>query len=695
MSSTDPNEEALRLKYAEPRKFGNLKLVMNNGIPQEGCTVVWGNTLYNVNVYQEEAEKLKKKIELKKKHADRIKINGDKYSVIKEFLIELSDSEEDDIDSATEGFDEEDGEEDDLELNDDYDFLSSLSKHGESSSYFGSFEPNQLVVVKDIPKPPIKDDEILIKSVAGVIEDVGSKVQGFAKGDTVSTFITDTPKIEQPSNLESTTIQSFEGAASVNLGLYYGLTVVTTASQRTTIVSKIQKVGKIKFALDIISTPETFQKTYEATENSPEVYLDSLSGLDFTLVKEKDVFNQHYVQTPELIKDFEKWCKKLCLNSLGNGSFGTVELAKFNSRSTLLYPLEDSKCNLSNLVAIKTMKKKLPLLLEYANVKEIYEMFIDDIQYQLHISMEALNQNLYQLIRSRRNIKFSPVTLKSILSQLLCAIRHIHKWNYFIVTHVSNTKPYTAYVSTRWYRSPEILLRQKWYSRPIDIWAFGAVAVEIANFVPLFPGSNEFDQIWKILRILGSPYVPEPNTINANYVVPLGGYWNDAVYLANKLGLKLPAEPGMNIEDVIQHPDANALQDVIQGCLKWDPIARADANELAKMPYFKETIAMMDSHFESESLSVNATLNKKLMVPAKTQRNVSTLDEFPIYQDLDDGYENYFDEYIGVDQGEKNSEGNDGYKLISRPWMTKVKDLIGTRESFTTFSMESEEVANL
>ena len=102
--------------------------------------------------------------------------------------------------------------------------------------------------------------------------------------------------------------------------------------------------------------------------------------------------------------------------------------------------------------------------------------------------------------------------------------------DYGLARHVSNIKPYTAYVSTRWYRSPEILLRQKWYSRPIDIWAFGAVAVETANFVPLFPGSNELDQIWKILKILGTPFVPEPKAINASYVVPLGGYWTEALF---------------------------------------------------------------------------------------------------------------------------------------------------------------------
>lgn len=158
MSSTNPNEEALKLKYKEiaelkaaiaqkqalkkrqevhaariqkrsqynnlrnsysqSRKFGNLKLVMNNGSQVNGSSSETtsegyvsvnsssGKTLYNVNVYHQEAERLKMKIELKKQQVkeakrirrlkakiardrtkyigcDRIKINGDKYSVVK------------------------------------------------------------------------------------------------------------------------------------------------------------------------------------------------------------------------------------------------------------------------------------------------------------------------------------------------------------------------------------------------------------------------------------------------------------------------------------------------------------------------------------------------------------------------------------------------------------------------------------
>lgn len=48
--------------------------------------------------------------------------------------------------------------------------------------------------------------------------------------------------------------------------------------------------------------------------------------------------------------------------------------------------------------------------------------------------------------------------------------------------------PFTDYVSTRWYRAPEILLRSPEYNAPIDIFALGAIMAELFTMRPLFPG---------------------------------------------------------------------------------------------------------------------------------------------------------------------------------------------------------------
>ena len=120
-----------------------------------------------------------------------------------------------------------------------------------------------------------------------------------------------------------------------------------------------------------------------------------------------------------------------------------------------------------------------------------------------------------------------------------------------------------------------------------------------------------------------TPFVPEPKAINASYVVPLGGYWTEALFLTNKLGIKLPDESGMSIEDIVQHPDSLALIEVIQSCLKWDPLARADATEIAKMQYFKESITMMDTYFETDTVSMNTALNKLAGIPIHLHENYS------------------------------------------------------------------------
>ena len=63
--------------------------------------------------------------------------------------------------------------------------------------------------------------------------------------------------------------------------------------------------------------------------------------------------------------------------------------------------------------------------------------------------------------------------------------------DYGLAREIRSRPPYTDYVSTRWYRAPEVLLRSPYYSAPIDIFAMGAIMAELYTLRPLFPGSSE------------------------------------------------------------------------------------------------------------------------------------------------------------------------------------------------------------
>lgn len=357
------------------------------------------------------------------------------------------------------------------------------------------------------------------------------------------------------------------------------------------------------------------------------------------------------------------------IGTLGSGSFGSVTLAKARPQlvgtmlkemaqcpGTMLYPLSIYYRAATDLVAIKTMTKQLKRPQDYSKVKEIHfilsvnshfnlvqimDIFIDRTSLRLHIVMETMDQNLYQLMKSRKNIVFSPRTLKSILTQLLAAILHIHRHLFFhrdvkpenilvmqaqtfygksnvppsqrdhpyivkladygLARHVQNPKPYTAYVSTRWYRSPEILLRQSSYSFPVDLWAFGCVAVECATFIPLFPGSNELDQTDRVARFLGSP---QPLSDGRS---SFGGTWDDALPLAKKLQFRIDTKAGGScLDNVIFRNDFSPKErseffEVVRSCLTWDPYKRITAVSLAHIGYFRNTI--VDTKINKENVN--------------------------------------------------------------------------------------------
>ncbi|CAO3588214.1 unnamed protein product [Absidia cylindrospora] len=68
--------------------------------------------------------------------------------------------------------------------------------------------------------------------------------------------------------------------------------------------------------------------------------------------------------------------------------------------------------------------------------------------------------------------------------------------------HEAN-KIYT-YIQSRFYRSPEVLLGLQ-YTGAIDMWSAGCIVAELFLGIPLFPGNSEYNQLRRIIDMLGMP----------------------------------------------------------------------------------------------------------------------------------------------------------------------------------------------
>lgn len=67
-----------------------------------------------------------------------------------------------------------------------------------------------------------------------------------------------------------------------------------------------------------------------------------------------------------------------------------------------------------------------------------------------------------------------------------------------------------SYVQTRYYRSPETVLRLPWNEK-IDIWSLGCVAAELHHGYPLFPAQDEKELVGMWQRVLGP--LPRDETV--------------------------------------------------------------------------------------------------------------------------------------------------------------------------------------
>ncbi|XP_073796150.1 serine/threonine-protein kinase MAK isoform X7 [Danio rerio] len=280
------------------------------------------------------------------------------------------------------------------------------------------------------------------------------------------------------------------------------------------------------------------------------------------------------------------------LKQLGDGTYGSVLMGKSNESGELVaikrmkrkfYSWEECM----NLREVKSLKK-----LNHANVVKLKEVIRENDH--LYFVFEYMKENLYQLMKDRENKMFTENEIRNIMFQVLSGLAFVHKHGFFhrdmkpenllcmgpelvkiadfgLAREIRSRPPYTDYVSTRWYRAPEVLLRSPVYSSPIDIWAVGCIMAELYTLRPLFPGNSEVDEIFKICQVLGTVKKSD---------------WPEGHQLASAMNFRFPQCVPTPLKTLIPNATNEAL-DIMRDLLQWDPKKRPSAVKALRYPYFQ------------------------------------------------------------------------------------------------------------
>ncbi|KAM6900769.1 serine/threonine-protein kinase MAK [Xenentodon cancila] len=280
------------------------------------------------------------------------------------------------------------------------------------------------------------------------------------------------------------------------------------------------------------------------------------------------------------------------LKQLGDGTYGSVLMGRSNESGELVaikrmkrkfYSWEECM----NLREVKSLKK-----LNHANVVKLKEVIRENDH--LYFVFEYMKENLYQLMKDRENKMFSENEIRNIMFQVLSGLAFVHKHGFFhrdmkpenllcmgpelvkiadfgLAREIRSKPPYTDYVSTRWYRAPEVLLRSSTYSSPIDLWAVGCIMAELYTLRPLFPGNSEVDEIFKICQVLGTVKKTD---------------WPEGYHLASAMNFRFPQCVPTHLKTLIPNASNEAIA-LMRDLLQWDPKKRPTAVQALRYPYFQ------------------------------------------------------------------------------------------------------------
>lgn len=166
-----------------------------------------------------------------------------------------------------------------------------------------------------------------------------------------------------------------------------------------------------------------------------------------------------------------------------------------------------------------------------------------DMDVYLHLVLECFPGSLCELVYVyfQRTMSIPSLTVKLFTYQMLKALAYLHchqichrdlKSSNLLVNEqtlvlklcdfgsAKEMVPGTtnvSYISSRYYRAPELLFGAQMYTCAIDTWGAGCVLAEMLRHQCLFTGVDSVDQLVKVIRVLGTPTAEDIASMNPMY----------------------------------------------------------------------------------------------------------------------------------------------------------------------------------